>query len=1220
MEEKLEKFRREIFRYRKPKLVISPEKLSFRLPEGESGECTLQITAEGEERIRGYLVCEDLLISMDTTTFSDTAVSVRVTAGTNGVAPGKPVTGEIVLVTDLGEAHVPYEITTYVPEVETERGKVQDLYAFTLFAGMDEAEGVRVFESSAFRSALLKDQPEQQILYDTLRKNLPGQRAMDEFLIGTGHKEPVYLSSRRDRMDYHLNGKPVQDAVLLKKNTFGYLTAEITAVGDFIALGKTSLTQNDFEGNSCEIPITIDPAKSSEKKEEGEIRIRTPRQELVIPVTVNNIFEEKIVLKTSIGNKLRIERLRAYLEILIREEKTGVKLLGERAAFCEETRHASLALSDELPGISEAEILGLVDLAEGRTDLAADRLKKLAAKEENPEETDEERENYLARSQAYQADIVALRTFLVYEVAGARLSQAEKMGDEEESLACQELRRETLDTLREMSERGEGTFLPTWLLLETDYLFAENSARKLEALAKLYDRGVYSPFVYLKAWELMRRAPELFTQLTGFYENVIWFAIEYDLWDDQLMDQYVYLSEMAREDSQIMFYSLKKIYEKTDSVDALSAIIRVLLAMDRIPEEEHGYFRTGIERRVKRTGIYEAYMDTLPEDGSEAVIPEVYTYFRYDNNLPDRKKAYLYADIIRRKQDADGAKRYDAYLTQMQRFAAKQLMTGMMSRRLLPIYLDLLQDDQYFANVAPEIPRVLFFRELTTDLPLMDKAVILSPVWEEEKRLNLTGGGQFIPFADGDQLLFTDTTGKLFAAADYTLSDELFPVGEYAMRLIQTGVDEPAVLAAAIRARGQKAAADENLAAVYPKLLQTDGLRTGYREYLLNEFITYCNRRYETKPLEIYLDHVDFETAGEDLVRAAGRLILQRDLPGLCERVIRNNGLRNVNMKYTRRLLRHHFEEGTEVSEDFLLAAATYLMHHGRVDRESISYLAEHYEGSVKVLTAIFNFADEREMAGVEFAERILTQMLFSEEIPRDEELEPVLYHIFEKCDDAKHRDLSHAFLAFLAYRYLLFDEKISEEFYERMQAESYRAGGEICTYAVLKYLSEKTELDEDEAEYVSFELDKRVPAGILLPFFWNFAGKCAVPSEILDQVPAFWLGDGSDAVQIHFRRRKEMAQGEPAAEDEVTEWMKEICQGIFVRTFLVFDGECVDYRIEAGNGNWSGDKKGVLHFSDQEREESLFKAYNKAVHSGTAEDEKAFLRQKKLVEKLFSS
>ena len=98
------------------------------------------------------------------------------------------------------------------------------------------------------------------------------------------------------------------------------------------------------------------------------------------------------------------------------------------------------------------------------------------------------------------------------------------------------------------------------------------------------------------------------------------------------------------------------------------------------------------------------------------------------------------------------------------------------------------------------------------------------------------------------------------------------------------------------------------------------------------------------------------------------------------------------------------------------------------------------------------------------------------------------------------------------------------------------------------------------------------------------------------------------------------MAQGEPAAEDEVTEWMKEICQGIFVRTFLVFDGECVDYRIEAGNGNWSGEKKGVLHFSDQEREESLFKAYNKAVHSGMAEDEKAFLRQKKLVEKLFSS
>ena len=75
-------------------------------------------------------------------------------------------------------------------------------------------------------------------IYEGLRGHGNRQNALEEFFLATGVKEPIELTLSTAKKVYDKPKDIVNDKVVLRKNTWGYLYMEVRADGDFIEIPK----------------------------------------------------------------------------------------------------------------------------------------------------------------------------------------------------------------------------------------------------------------------------------------------------------------------------------------------------------------------------------------------------------------------------------------------------------------------------------------------------------------------------------------------------------------------------------------------------------------------------------------------------------------------------------------------------------------------------------------------------------------------------------------------------------------------------------------------------------------------------------------------------------------------------------------------------------------------------------------------------------------------
>ncbi len=74
---------------------------------------------------------------------------------------------------------------------------------------------------------------------------------MEEFLVALGVKKPIRLMVEEDKKVYDNPGRRLEDFIVIRSDTWGYIYLEASADGDFIHLPKKSATQADFRMEPC---------------------------------------------------------------------------------------------------------------------------------------------------------------------------------------------------------------------------------------------------------------------------------------------------------------------------------------------------------------------------------------------------------------------------------------------------------------------------------------------------------------------------------------------------------------------------------------------------------------------------------------------------------------------------------------------------------------------------------------------------------------------------------------------------------------------------------------------------------------------------------------------------------------------------------------------------------------------------------------------------------
>lgn len=182
--------------------------------------------------------------------------------------------------------------------------------------------------------------------------------------------------------------------------------------------------------------------------------------------------------------------------------------------------------------------------------------------------------------------------------------------------------------------------------------------------------------------------------------------------------------------------------------------------------------------------------------------------------------------------------------------------------------------------------------------------------------------------------------------------------------------------------------------------------------------------------------------------------------------------------------------------------------------------------------------------------EPILTQMLYTTDYT------PHMEEIYESYCAGGGRDLvCMAYLSYFANMYLTEDAVVPEHVFRQIR-ERYLTGGDlnrVCRLALLKYLSEN-HLSERDRKIADELLDTCIRHNLYFAFFRKFDEKLLRKYQLTDKFFLEYHTAPGQQIEVHYRLE---AQQEYLA-DELTE----MYDGIYVKDFILFFGEKVQYYI----------------------------------------------------------
>lgn len=110
MKEKMERFARGEFDEHLPKIELPKGPISWEMEPESSFTGYLRFRSENGLRIRGYVLCSDGNLKINTPQFFGKNVKIEFTYSSRNAVDGDKKRGKLILITNAGEFLVPFEV------------------------------------------------------------------------------------------------------------------------------------------------------------------------------------------------------------------------------------------------------------------------------------------------------------------------------------------------------------------------------------------------------------------------------------------------------------------------------------------------------------------------------------------------------------------------------------------------------------------------------------------------------------------------------------------------------------------------------------------------------------------------------------------------------------------------------------------------------------------------------------------------------------------------------------------------------------------------------------------------------------------------------------------------------------------------------------------------------------------------------------------------------
>ena len=149
--------------------------------------------------------------------------------------------------------------------------------------------------------------------------------------------------------------------------------------------------------------------------------------------------------------------------------------------------------------------------------------------------------------------------------------------------------------------------------------------------------------------------------------------------------------------------------------------------------------------------------------------------------------------------------------------------------------------------------------------------------------------------------------------------------------------------------------------------------------------------------------------------------------------------------------------------------------------------------------------------------------------------------------------------------------------------------------------------MTDAQVTFVDMHLNRFEQRGVILPFFRDFKGRMRIPQNLYDKYYVEYRTDPKKKVTIHYTF--EAARGESGY---VTEEMTNVCYGIFVKEFVLFSNESLQYYIVEQDGEEEVITESVqvrLSPEQTDGEDTKYYQLNEIIAARDLQDEKTALK-----------
>lgn len=1121
MKSKVEQYAKGDFYIEYPEVKLSRNYLQLKVEAGSVHSGSIFVSSENDIPMKMMVFDDAYFLTFEDHSIVGRKGEIKYSfSGVNKVK-GSVYEGIIHVIGNGTEILVPYNIEIVAPFIDVDKVAIEDLMKFSAFAETDWNKAIEVFYSDEFEKTLLAGNGEYIEVYRSLLGCVDKNQALEEFLVYIHKKRALTLQVEHDRFQFNYPKMKEDHEIILNKNTWGYCKMKVYTEDHFIELHQSEVCSMDFDGESGVVRYSLNPELLDEEKAtSGHIILENTYQKITVSISIRRPEEEENVLHKNHDRKLRkLEKASLIHNYL--DYRTGVISL---EMFIENAKRCLRNLVNFEPktGIYKLGLIHMSILA-GQEDNARQEIRRM--EEDSDSSMNGEREHcyYLYLKAMLSKDT----RFIV--------------------ASCEEIE-------QALTNCKDKVFF-FWLLINLDERYQRDRQWLFSQIEGLYLGGYDSPVLAIEVCDLFNQEPLILKKLGRLETSVLAYGLNNKYLSKEVVDEFLHLADKEKAFTSKVFRLLNMVYEIERKPEIIRIICSLLIKGGKLENRYNKYYLEGIKCGYKLVGIQENYLRTMDKSRYDTIPDAVLRYFNYKSFLTDSEYAYLYANVIVNKRQY--LSQFEEYLPNILGFMEGQIIKGNVSDDLSVIYSEFLRPQSVNAHYASSLVNVIFKRKLTvaSDSIIavivnhreLDKELVV-PVKNKVAYVDMITESAVITLVDRNRNRYVSTI-------PYRL-EKLVDEDQYIDLLARYSSDDYRYILyryAELSAFDAKDAREVNIAR---DLLSFNEISKETKQQAIWGIVRYYRQHLDMDILSTYLDRVENDYVPE---KNSGEYINNLIMCGLFDKAygaIKQFGYNDVDNENLIKLVDVMKGFSQYAREDTLISVAKHLYTIGQDTTPVLEYLVSYYQSGLKDMVKLWKRANGRVRKIEGFEENIICLMLYTEQWEND------LFPVFESYVRRKKRGMViKAFFKRASFAYLVEQRELPEGFFDEMLLQMTREEwtDDMCRAAMLKYLSEKTKLEELEVNWLRTSVEYFVKRGILLPFFRNFKKYVKLPKDLF--LLTYVVTRDKAGKQISFMYNIQSGIEKPEINREAR--MMEVLPGYYVKEFVLFHGENLLYRMK---------------------------------------------------------